>query len=53
MERVGGSRATSRPDGPVGGGPFEYTKFAGGFELRSKFVHDGHPLSLTVGRRGD
>jgi hypothetical protein len=38
---------------PVGGGPFEYTKFAGGFELRSKFVHDGRPLSLTFGRRGE
>jgi hypothetical protein len=40
----------SHPD-PLAGGPFEYTIFAGGFELRSKFGQDGHPLSLTVGRR--
>jgi hypothetical protein len=39
------------PD-PVVGGPFEYTSFAGGFELRSKSEQDGHPLILTVGRRG-
>jgi hypothetical protein len=38
---------------PVAGGPFEYTRFAGGFELRSKFGQDAHPLSLTVGRRGE
>jgi hypothetical protein len=42
----------THPD-PVAGCPFEYTKFAGGFELRSKFGQDGHPLSLTVGRRGE
>jgi hypothetical protein len=42
----------AHPD-PVAGGPFEYTRFAGGFELRSKFGQDGHPLSLTVGRRGE
>ena len=36
---------------PVAGGPFEYTKFDGGFELRSKFDHQGHPPVLTVGRR--
>jgi hypothetical protein len=42
----------ANPD-PVVGGPFEYTKFAGGFELRSKFGQDGHPLSLIVGRRGE
>jgi hypothetical protein len=36
---------------PVAGGPIEYTKFDGGFELRSKFDHQGHPPVLTVGRR--
>ncbi len=41
----------THPD-PVAGGPFEYSKSEGGFELRSKFEQDGHPLSLTVGRRG-
>jgi hypothetical protein len=42
----------THPD-PVAGGPFEYTRFAGGFELRSRFGQDGHPLSLIVGRRGE
>jgi hypothetical protein len=42
----------THPD-PVAGGPFQYTRFAGGFELRSKFGEAGHPLSLTVGRRGE
>jgi hypothetical protein len=42
----------THPD-PVAGGPFEYTNFPGGFELRSKFGQEGQPLSLTVGRRGE
>jgi hypothetical protein len=42
----------THPD-PVVGGPFEYTRFAGGFELRSKLGQDAHPLSLTVGRRAE
>jgi hypothetical protein len=41
----------THPD-PVAGGPFEYTRFSRGFELRSKW-QDGQPLSLTVGRRGE
>jgi hypothetical protein len=40
------------PD-PVAGGPFEYAKYAGGFELRSKFDAGGKPPVLTVGRRGN
>jgi hypothetical protein len=40
----------AHPD-PFVGGSFEYTKFGGGFELCSKFEQDGHPLTLTVGRR--
>jgi hypothetical protein len=40
----------NHPD-PVVGGPFEYAPFAGGFELRSKFLTgDGKPWALTVGR---
>jgi hypothetical protein len=39
------------PD-PIVGGPIEHTSFPGGFELRSRFKPDGHPLILTVGRRG-
>jgi hypothetical protein len=42
----------THPD-PVAGGPFEYTRFAAGFELRSKFGQEGHPLSLSAGRRGE
>ena len=34
------------------GGPFEYTNFAGGFELRAKFEQDAHALVVTVGQRG-
>jgi hypothetical protein len=51
--QVDGPDALKTHADPAGGGPFEYTKFAGGFELRSKFANDGHPLSLTVGRRGE
>src|SRR5262249_16459870 len=40
------------PD-PVASGPFEWTAFEGGFELRSTFKPtDGKPWSLIVGRRG-
>ena len=35
----------THPD-PVVGGPFEYARFAGGFELRSKFEQDGHELEV-------
>ena len=41
----------NHPD-PVVGGPLEYTGFAGGFELRSRFRQEDKPLTLTVGRRG-
>ena len=51
--QVDGRDALKTHADPVGGGPFEYTKFAGGFELRSKLMHEGRPLSLTVGRRGE
>ncbi len=40
------------PD-PVVGGTFDYVKSTGGFELRSKFMPDKHPLTLTVGPRGN
>jgi hypothetical protein len=36
----------------VAGGPFEYSAFDGGFELRSKWKLDDKPPTLTVGRRG-
>ena len=42
----------SNPD-PVGGGPFEYVPFDGGFELSSKLKgRDDKPVTLVVGRRG-
>jgi hypothetical protein len=35
---------------PFGDGPFEYRALDGGFELRSKLLHQGKPVALTVGR---
>jgi hypothetical protein len=35
---------------PFGSGPFEYRKLDRGFELRSKLVFEGQPVTLTVGR---
>jgi hypothetical protein len=41
----------SNPD-PVVGGPFEYSRFNGGFELSSKLTgRDDKPVTLTVGHR--
>jgi hypothetical protein len=51
--QLDGSDALKTHPDPVAGGPFEHTRFSGGFELRSKFGQDAHPLSLTVGRRGE
>jgi hypothetical protein len=45
-----GRDALKKHPDPVVGGPFEYTPFEGGFELRSKLK--GPPVVLTVGRRG-
>jgi hypothetical protein len=35
---------------PFGNGPFEYRELEGGFELTSKLVHDGQPVTLRAGR---
>src|SRR5262249_33669257 len=51
VRRDGPDALKKHPD-PVGGRPFEYVPFEGGFELRSKFKVEDKPLSLTVGRRG-
>ena len=49
--RDGQGAMNAHPD-PIAGGPFEYTAFEGGFELRSKYkMADGKPLTLTVGQR--
>jgi hypothetical protein len=51
--RLNGRAALKRHPDPVVGGAFDYVAFAGGFELRSNFKgQDGHPVTLTVGRRG-
>jgi Holliday junction resolvase len=49
--RDGQGALKAHPD-PIAGGPFEYTAFEGGFELRSKYkMADGKPLTLTFGQR--
>jgi hypothetical protein len=49
--RDGRGALNAHPD-PIAGGPFEYTPFEGGFELRSNYkMTDGKPLTLTVGQR--
>jgi len=51
--KLDGEGALKKHPDPVGGGPFEYAAFDGGFELRSKWKGaDGKPVALTVGRRG-
>jgi len=52
VARDGRDALKDHPD-PVAGGPFEYSPFEGGFELRSKSKGaDGKPVTLTVGQRG-
>jgi hypothetical protein len=36
---------------PFGDGPFEYRPLAGGFELTSKAMYQGKPVTLVVGQR--
>ena len=51
--QLDGSEALKNHPDPVVGGPFEWVAFAGGFELRSKFMpKDGKPWTLIVGQRG-
>jgi hypothetical protein len=64
--QVGGRDALRNHPDPMVGGPFDYGAFEGGFELRSTWKLDDsfrskwklderivHPLTLTVGRRGN
>jgi hypothetical protein len=52
VQKDGQGALKAHPD-PVVGGPFEYSSFKGGFELRSKLkMQDDKHLSLTVGQRG-
>ena len=50
--RLDGPDALKNHPDPVAGGLFEYSKFAGGFELISKFKQDDKPIILNVGQRG-
>ncbi len=36
---------------PFGDGPFEYKATEGGFELKSKLLYKGQPVTLTVGKK--
>ena len=36
---------------PFGSGPFEYRPLEKGFELKSKLLFEGQPVTLTVGQR--
>ena len=36
---------------PFGDGPFEYRAVDGGFELKSKLLHEGEPVTLIAGQR--
>jgi hypothetical protein len=52
VRQQGPEALKNHPD-PVGGGPFEYRPFAGGFELRSRLKgRDDKPVTLTVGKPG-
>jgi hypothetical protein len=46
----GGAEKAKETMDPFGDGPFEYRAFDGGFELKSKFVYKGNPVTLTVGQ---
>jgi hypothetical protein len=48
---IDGPDAAKTHRDPFGDGPFEYTPFEGGFELRSKLQHQDKPMVLTVGQR--
>jgi hypothetical protein len=47
----GGSDRLGDVKDPFGGGPFEYRALEDGFELKSKLLHQGKPVTLTVGQR--
>jgi hypothetical protein len=40
-------------DDPAGAGPFTFSTFDGGFELKSKMLVRGEPVLMTFGRRGE
>jgi hypothetical protein len=47
--RDGQSKLADYPD-PAGNGPFDRREFPGGFELKSKLLHKGQPVTLMVGK---
>ena len=36
---------------PFGSGPFEFRALDKGFELKSKYVYEGQPVTLAIGQR--
>lgn len=50
--QIDGREALKSHLDPVGGGPFEYVAFDGGYELRSRLkIADDKPVTLVVGMR--
>lgn len=47
----GGPEKLAEIKDPFGDGPFEYRKLDAGFELSSKLVEDGKPVSLVIGQK--
>jgi hypothetical protein len=47
----GGPNKLQDVEDPFGEGPFELRPLFKGFELRSKLLHQGTPITLTVGQR--
>ena len=45
-----GPDALKKTNDPFADGPFEYTAIDSGFELKSKLLHEGKPVTLTFGQ---
>jgi hypothetical protein len=47
----GGAAKLNQIKDPFGSGPFEYKALEPGFELKSKLLYEGQPVTLVIGRR--
>ena len=47
----GGEAKLKEIKDPFGSGPFEYRALGKGFELKSKYLYEGQPVTLTIGQR--
>jgi len=47
----GGAEKLNQIKDPFGSGPFEYKALDQGFELKSKLLYEGQPVTLVIGRR--